>query len=220
MLCNFWFFSNCFKICSIFLLLFTLLFKISSSLVFLIKFKRPFWFLNCLTYYSSSSLQRFSVFDSSTYSMIDLIYTLIITFFIIFFIIYFVPSKCKPQIIVTQNFQLPFKQLFLRTFQTIFYLKRFTFWEFKLFSTFTLVTPSGLRVTWNASSLLQGSDKVKSWTFQDFNQKICTFSWFLPQKGYVFPRVFLKMDTFSRTHFRNSPLKSIIMRGKDFCLLR
>ena len=51
----------------------------------------------------------------------------------------------------------------------------------------------------NCLAIKQGSDKVLSLTSQEFNQKLCIFPWFLPQKGYVFPWVFLKMDTFSRT---------------------
>ena len=40
------FYSNCFKICSIFYV-FTFTFNISSNLVTLIKFNKPFCFLNC-----------------------------------------------------------------------------------------------------------------------------------------------------------------------------
>ena len=57
-------FSNCSKICSNFLFVFALMFKISSILVDLIKFKRSFsLFFVFLHYYSSSSLLKFSAFN-------------------------------------------------------------------------------------------------------------------------------------------------------------
>ena len=76
--------------------------------------------------------QTLSVFNSSTYSKINL--PLIITFFIILFTILDVLSKCKPQIMVTQNFSVAFQRFFLITFQTNFLL--FIFWEFEPFLIF------------------------------------------------------------------------------------
>ena len=66
------FFSNYPKICSIFWFVFAFMFKISSILVALIKFERPFNFLFFLLYYSSSSLQKFSAFSSCMYLIICL----------------------------------------------------------------------------------------------------------------------------------------------------
>ena len=64
------FFSNCFKICSIFLFVFAFMFKISFILITLIKFKRPFSFFKLLLpYYSSSFLYKLSASNSCMYSM-------------------------------------------------------------------------------------------------------------------------------------------------------
>ena len=123
------FLSHCFKICQIFFLFSPFLSKISSNLLTLIELKKAVWFL---PYYGSSPPQTLSVFNSSTYSKINL--PLIITFFIILFTILDVLSKCKPQIMVTQNFSVAFQRFFLITFQTNFLL--FIFWEFEPFLIF------------------------------------------------------------------------------------
>ena len=55
------FFSNCSKVCSIFLFLYAFMFKILSILVTLIKFKMPFKFL---FFYLIAVLQKFVAFES------------------------------------------------------------------------------------------------------------------------------------------------------------
>ena len=111
------FLSHCFKICQIFFLFSPFLSKISSNLLTLIELKKPFGFYLITGLHPPQTL---SVFNSSTYSKINL--PLIVTFFIILFTILDVLSKCKPQIMVTQNFSVAFQQFFLITFQTNFFI--------------------------------------------------------------------------------------------------